>query len=61
MAIDNVFDPAIECIEPIRDDEPLLMGLHIIVSISRRGTSGLRLGYRNGMSMMLSRMLLGSP
>ncbi len=25
MAIDNVFDPAIECIEPIRDDEPLLM------------------------------------
>ncbi len=36
-AIDNIFDPAIECIESICDDEPLLMGLHIIVSISRRG------------------------
>ncbi len=37
VALENDFYTAIECIESIRDNEPLLMGLHIIVSTSRRG------------------------
>ncbi len=37
VAIDNVFNPAIECIESTRDDEPLLTSLHIIVSVPCRG------------------------
>ncbi|PBK79533.1 hypothetical protein ARMGADRAFT_1040744 [Armillaria gallica] len=36
IALENDFYTAIECIESIRNNEPLLMGLHIIVSTSRQ-------------------------